>query len=474
MQNSYSDKALTNPADDLFGTKDFAEHIAEGIKKRTSSDCLVLGINGKWGEGKSTALNFIHENLKNDENIKCLKFNPWLFSSPQVLLANFFEQLGNLISDGKPNKKDIKGWLSKYSSIVNLTGVAASVLVPGVGGVLQTILKGLTNSEKIAEEINKNISLDNPQELKDKINEKLIESNQKYVCFIDDIDRLDKEEVFLILKLVKLTADFNNITYVLAFDQEMVAKSVSNKYEDGSIQAGKNYLEKIIQITFELPVLTEEVKKNFIEKLLDDLLERNGIEPLLLCGENDHEKEKRYPTLVDTLCEALSYKSPRFFFRYFNNMNFVIPIIKEKLNVATVFYIELIRHLMPNIFDFMKNNDAFFLKNYRDAVKNTASESEYERLEREKTDYHVKNSQIELEKLLTNDKQNMKISFLVARIMCAVFHPQIVYVHSNSTNKEYAKFFKYSHSHTLAGKSNIHFSGTFHKYFHNYSQVGEE
>jgi predicted KAP-like P-loop ATPase len=71
---------------------------------------------------------------------------------------------------------------------------------------------------------------------------------------MDDIDRLDKEEIQAIFRLVKLTADFPNTVYILSCDIERVAEALAERY--GSKDAGKSFLEKIIQLSLPLPSLT--------------------------------------------------------------------------------------------------------------------------------------------------------------------------------------------------------------------------
>ncbi len=77
---------------------------------------------------------------------------------------------------------------------------------------------------------------------------------------MDDIDRLDKQEVQAIFKLVKLSADFPFVSYVLAFDEEMVAAALAEKY--GNLEAGKKFLEKIIQVPLHLPPVRSEILRD--------------------------------------------------------------------------------------------------------------------------------------------------------------------------------------------------------------------
>ena len=62
------------------------------------------------------------------------------------------------------------------------------------------------------------------------------------IVLIDDIDRLDKYEIQAIFKLVKLTADFVNTIFVLAFDKFIVADALGEKYSDNNITGTINIL----------------------------------------------------------------------------------------------------------------------------------------------------------------------------------------------------------------------------------------
>ena len=74
---------------------------------------------------------------------------------------------------------------------------------------------------------------------------------------IDDIDRMDNEEVATLFKLVKVAADFEHISYVLAFDDEAVARALTKKY-GGTEESGRRFVEKIVQLPFALPVASRQ------------------------------------------------------------------------------------------------------------------------------------------------------------------------------------------------------------------------
>jgi predicted KAP-like P-loop ATPase len=48
----FSDQAIKNSNQDLFGRKHFSRRIAQIIVSRTDKGSIVIGIHAPWGEGK--------------------------------------------------------------------------------------------------------------------------------------------------------------------------------------------------------------------------------------------------------------------------------------------------------------------------------------------------------------------------------------------------------------------------------------
>ncbi|MGN6697931.1 MAG: P-loop NTPase fold protein, partial [Thermomicrobiales bacterium] len=53
------DVALRDPKDDLLGRANFAEYLAKAILKLDAEDGFVFALNGPWGAGKTSIINFI-------------------------------------------------------------------------------------------------------------------------------------------------------------------------------------------------------------------------------------------------------------------------------------------------------------------------------------------------------------------------------------------------------------------------------
>lgn len=105
--NISEDSPITTAKDDVFGRKRIVDAVVQTIinKSQSKHTCFTIGIYGKWGDGKTSTLNLISEQLNQQENIIISCFNPWLFKDQESLLLDFFNSI-----DGKNISQDfVKG-----------------------------------------------------------------------------------------------------------------------------------------------------------------------------------------------------------------------------------------------------------------------------------------------------------------------------------------------------------------------------
>lgn len=349
----FSDHAVKNSDDDLFGRKNFAFRISEIIAKRTDKDSIAIGIHAPWGEGKTSVLNMIveglDEHLRKDNktlingNIVLLKFNPWRFGDENQLLESFFTVLANKLEGRIETRGEkISDLVRKYSWVatpleafkLNYLGLEASI------NAKETL-------EKLAEAKPKA----DITELKERIEKILDQSDKKIVVIMDDIDRLNKEEIQAVFRLIKLTADFPNTIYLLSFDIERVSEALAEKY--GSKEAGRSFLEKIIQVSLPLPFLNSSKLIKLTFDNINKLLEDNSI---VLQQEQDSEWSYFF------ISNFSSYlKSPRLVKKYINNLWFAFPTNKDEINIYDLQTIEAIHTFLPELYEAIKSNGNMFL-----------------------------------------------------------------------------------------------------------------
>jgi hypothetical protein len=162
------------------------------------------------------------------------------------------------------------------------------------------------------------------------------------VIVLDDIDRLTTQEVRQVFQLVRLTASFPNTVYVLAFDRNRVEQALS---EDGV--PGREYLEKILQLAIDLPVVPDEALQSQIFEALDAAL--TGIGDV---GELDRNS---WPNLFFDVIRPL-LKSMRDVSRYALAVRSAASSLQGQVALADVLALEAVRVFMPDFFASMSNS----------------------------------------------------------------------------------------------------------------------
>lgn len=269
------DVPIQTASDDVLGRHSFAEQLARAMISYNSPEAFTIGLYGPWGSGKTSVINLLEEEL-NEQSNDCIvvRFNPWLCSTPDQMISQFFEQLKSDIRALEP-QKDIVADLGKFADVAtqlcDAVGKYANALkltrfIPGLNA-LGSIFEALGIGTEICQKLVGSDSNDEPlslQDHKNRIHRILEEQKQKIIVIIDDLDRLSSDEIVAVFQLVKSLADFPYMIYLLAFDRDIVVKAL----EDVQKGDGNAYLEKIVQMPFEIPRASNiDIEQVFLMRL---------------------------------------------------------------------------------------------------------------------------------------------------------------------------------------------------------------
>ncbi|WBL26775.1 KAP family P-loop NTPase fold protein [Zunongwangia sp. HGR-M22] len=341
-----SNNPINNPEEDFFNFEHFAQKIKKIIQGYSyNSEPLTIGIYGKWGSGKTSLLRLIEKDIelfkKNKDDKPFIKFhyNPWLYQSKEEMLFDFFDTLSRKLNytDDEQLKKAGK-LIKKYSRYLKAVKLSASVGIPKVFNagisiepyeILQRLGEDLEGNEK---------SLD---DLKNEVNHSLDQSSKKIIIFIDDVDRLDKDEIFTLFKLIKVNADFKNLVFLVCLDPDYVAKAIHSRYGSKK-QSGIDFLEKIINIPLELPLIEKSDLDYFVKEKVKSILDNKFID-------EDNKNELIYSLRGDY------FNSPREIIRILNSFAVSYFAIGEEVNLHDLFWIEYLKIKYFKAYQMIKN-----------------------------------------------------------------------------------------------------------------------
>lgn len=335
------DYPIANTEQDKLRRTPLAKKIADTINSFQDKDSFVIGVEGVWGAGKTSFINLILNDI-DTEKVSYFVFNPWNFSDETSLLRDFFVQLSQAVESlvGKRFGKRMRRYATRIADIdlgVSVFGVSINPL-------------------KWFGFLAEDVSLDG---LRKELDKELSKVSKKIVIVIDDIDRLDQKETKLIFKLVKLTANFRNTIFVLSYDREQVEKRITDN-EAGII--GGDYLRKIVQVSFTLPIPDEQDIRGILFSELDKAINHFYPDKPILDGK--HEEDRWSELLYHGFGEL--FTSVRDIKRYISSLRLDWSIVgTSDVNKIDFLGIEAIRVFAPLFYNAISANEDIFIKSHK-------------------------------------------------------------------------------------------------------------
>ena len=259
----------------------FIKGIAEIIK-----DCTPpkgIGINGYWGTGKTSALLQLYkaltgvslkEKIPDTSPVIPIWFEAWRYQHEAMPIVALLHE--------------IRAAFSLWNKVLEKSGTIAGVTFLGILGAFDETIKAasggvmspkLSDIPKIAAEYEKEryrtaLASQDISNLLEQAIEAALGKNKKVVIFIDDLDRCHPEAALKLLEGIKVYLNLKNCVIVFAIDQRQIERALKKALaiDDGSDgHQAREYLEKICQDIYHLPLADKQRKAEYLHTLLKEL-----------------------------------------------------------------------------------------------------------------------------------------------------------------------------------------------------------
>lgn len=246
---------------------------------------MFIGIDGKWGTGKSFYVREIEKTLEylikkkwKEEEAKELEkyfdgtilkeidldksylpiyYNAWLYDNhndPLLSLMFSIVKQSQKYIDCKINDKSIGDKiLSILSSIsLNIKNIPISFDLEKIKETFsgEDILRDILTAEEVREKVKQILS------------ELIIEEAQRLVIFVDELDRCRPDFAIEMLERIKHYFDDDRILFVISVNKEELTYTISKCYGNGFNSS--DYLNRFFDFTMELPQVNTE---NYFQSL---------------------------------------------------------------------------------------------------------------------------------------------------------------------------------------------------------------
>ena len=358
------DNPIWDQGDDVLERTVVAEAFARQVLELDASEGTTVGIFGPWGSGKTSFVNLARKTFKS-KGVPVLDFNPWLFSGAEQLVKRFIAELSTELKlrDLEAVGKALEGYGDALSGLSGKTGVVdwiVALVVAALGATASGgTLSGLTGRFGIEEavvavavglilvllllrETMKAVGqgLQRRQggvaSRRKNVTSTLRKRDKPIVVILDDVDRLSAHETREVFKLVRLTASFPNLIYIVSCDRLRVERALE---EQGL--PGRDYLEKIIQWSRDL----EEVPRHLIERQLSEAI-TNALAGIQDPGRFD---EDVWGDVYRGILRPL-VRNMRDVRRYAIAIRATVGGLKGQVALADVLALEAVRLFLPDIF----------------------------------------------------------------------------------------------------------------------------
>ena len=318
---------IEKPEDDRLRRDDMAKPIAEEIRGLDTSEGYVVAIMGPWGSGKTSLVNLIKNHLDDGApKIEVLDFNPWMFSGAEQLVHAFFAEMAAQLRLKRGRFEKLADDFDTYGDLLSpLTAI------PFVGAWLDRVRGAGKALKKFKDDRKESVTAK-----RGVLANKLRELEQPIVVVVDDIDRLNTAEIRDMFKLVRLTANFPNVVYLLAFDRRRVEDALGEQGVDG-----RSFLEKIVQHPIDIPSIPEQVMYRQISEGLDKAL--NSLSDDISLDTN--RWYDIFPEIVRPLIRNM-----RDVRRYVDAVRGTTRALLGRVELADLLALEAIRVFMPDTF----------------------------------------------------------------------------------------------------------------------------
>ncbi len=245
---------------DEFERRRFSDHLARIIMEEKGGKPLVISIVNPWGGGKSTILQYIKDAIAattrdecpNVKNCRITSFNLWRYAGEEQLLYRLFESLIKAINQSLPLTarqellQVLPTWVKRFSLVCDW-------LVPKTGVLIDGVFATISPDQF-------KVRLDEVREVTCTY---LAKTGMRVIMLLDDVDRLDPDEILMLFRALKLIADLPNTTFIIAMDEEHVSQVIGGRI-GGGIESGRRYIEKIVTVRLAVPKIPSHIFEDYV------------------------------------------------------------------------------------------------------------------------------------------------------------------------------------------------------------------
>lgn len=317
---------------------------------------FAFSIMGVWGSGKTTFLNNLKLLYCKNSCISIIEFEPWKCDSANAITRDFLTLLCNELKLYIPN---ISSTINEYIDLLLDIDSAKPLKI-----FSKSILKAFNQHSNIYKSIK----------------DCLEKSMHKTIVFIDDLDRLNADEIKEVLRLIRNTANFPFIQFIVAYDKEYICDVLKTN----GINNPELYLEKFFNAELALPKYEERIICNELQTRVSKTIhavwgiseDDTRIHDVIYYRSDDYTSD-----IIDCILVPKILHTIRDVIRFHNLFFLLSKTYKEQgveneIEFQDLFYLELLQYRYSKVYSNLCQTPLLLLELNEDsmALKNDAKQ----------------------------------------------------------------------------------------------------
>ncbi len=306
---------------DALGFEAYKSTLVDILCNEATRTPLTIGLFGDWGSGKTSLMTMVKADIEaaKPPAYHTAWFNAWKYHREKALwralVLRVLDALRPRGLDGDSAEglteseealvrdldrmeeslyrtvewDEVGRWTLDWMKALRGTTMGAAEIalafVPGgtpMAHVLKQVAKTVTGDKKdqsLADALRRGVKTHRRERLRSLeqferefqalLERHVVRRSGRLIIFVDDLDRCVPNNMIEILEAIKLFLDVPGCAFVLGLDQEAIVEAIQTRYQ-GKVK-GRQYLEKMIQLPFQLPPIEAEAMRGFVESIASNL-----------------------------------------------------------------------------------------------------------------------------------------------------------------------------------------------------------
>lgn len=296
--------------DDILDFDEEASKLANAIGGLDKKKTWSLAVTAPWGLGKTSFLKLLLKHIEDTKDFEVVYFFPRNSKSVETIQEDFFSIIACV--------------LSKYDHRCSHTmkDYMASLQLIDNRGVVEKLVDFYHIWNKVS--------------LKETIKQTFSSLKKRVLVLIDDFDRLSKDEILEVLKLIDSNAAFTNLVFLTAYDKQQVNKLLG----DTSNTADACFVDKFFNLEFSIPSRPYSYISKYIEDNLCELLDASEDEKMAI-QQTINKRNSTFKEYIPTLRDAK---------RYINQFVLDFMHVRGDVMIDEFLLIQLVKYRYPELY----------------------------------------------------------------------------------------------------------------------------